>query len=121
MLKVYYKKKIAALSVKPDCTVEKLKKMVQLEFNRKLQLHYEDADGDQLPIKKDKDLKTALRTVKPPIRSVIHSFLPLRSPPSVCLSFVHSLVAEAKQTRRPRTTARRRSWGCPLTATQRME
>ena len=68
VVKVYYKKKIAALSVKPDCTIEKLKKMVQMEFNRKLQLSYEDSDGDRIPLKKDKDLRTALRTVKPPIR-----------------------------------------------------
>jgi len=69
-VKVYYKKKIAVLSVKPNTSLEKLKRMVKSEFRRRLQLQYEDSDGDRIDLKKTSDLKTAFRTIAPPLRLI---------------------------------------------------
>ncbi len=48
-------------TIKPNCTLKKLKKKLRGEFKRDLELKYKDADGDLIMLKKPAHLKDALK------------------------------------------------------------
>ncbi len=48
-------------TIKPNCTLRKLKKKLRAEFKRDLELKYKDADGDLIMLKKPAHLKDALK------------------------------------------------------------
>merc|ERR1712054_245636 len=67
-MKCYYKKKFAVLTITPETTLSQFKRKVKREFGRTMTLEYEDLEGDLIPLRKDKDLRVALKTCYAPIR-----------------------------------------------------
>eukprot|EP00010_Vexillifera_abyssalis_P000299 CAMPEP_0201552156 /NCGR_PEP_ID=MMETSP0173_2-20130828/14524_1 /ASSEMBLY_ACC=CAM_ASM_000268 /TAXON_ID=218659 /ORGANISM="Vexillifera sp., Strain DIVA3 564/2" /LENGTH=577 /DNA_ID=CAMNT_0047962589 /DNA_START=6 /DNA_END=1739 /DNA_ORIENTATION=- len=62
--KCFYKDDIAVISVRPNTSFRRFKNKVKKEFGRRMTLKYEDADGDRVPLRKERDWKTALKTCR---------------------------------------------------------
>lgn len=67
-LKLMYKGSASLLSVKAGISLRDLKRKVRKEFRMRMDLQFEDQDGDLVTIKRTKDFKCIIRHHQPPIR-----------------------------------------------------
>jgi len=62
--KCYYRKDIRLLTIKSNITYRKLLSTIREEYNRTLQIYWEDEDGDEIKIGSDRQLKNAIKLSK---------------------------------------------------------
>jgi len=59
--KCYYRKDIRLLTIKSNITYRKLISAIREEYNRTLQIYWEDEDGDEIKIGSDRQLRNAIQ------------------------------------------------------------
>ena len=68
-VKLYYKDNVSMLSVRPvRITLRDLKRKARKEFKIRVNLYVKDSDGDEILLKRTKDLTTVFRHTAPPIK-----------------------------------------------------
>jgi PB1 domain len=60
-----YKRDVQKLRISKTCSLKRLKRKIKGEFGRHMNLKYRDEDGDRISLRKDRHLRTAIKSLGP--------------------------------------------------------